>query len=188
MSKFDLIKKEILSILPKSPLDFELMHAELVLKWTLKLKPDADEALQIAALSHDIDRAVTGITEKDLKDYSQIDEFKKEHSLRSANIISEILKKYNYPQDIIDKVKYLVERHEFGGDYESDILKDADSIAYFDYNIPSYLKRNGRERTISKIQFMYNRLSSAAKKLANQIKFTDKEIEKLVKEALAEIK
>lgn len=184
MSKFDLIKKEILEILPNSPLDFEPTHAELVLKWVLKLKPDADEALQIAALSHDIDRAITGITEKDLKDYSKIDEFKKEHSIRSANIIGEILKKHDYPKTIISEVKRLVENHEFGGNYEAEILKDADSIAYFDYNIPSYLKRNGRERTKNKIQFMYNRLSNDAKKLVDQIKFSDKEIEELVQEAI----
>jgi len=47
MTKFDLIKREIESILPNSPLDFELKHSELVLKWVLNLKPDADEALKI---------------------------------------------------------------------------------------------------------------------------------------------
>ncbi len=31
-------------------------HAENTLDWLLKLKPDADEALQIAALGHDIER------------------------------------------------------------------------------------------------------------------------------------
>lgn len=33
------------------------IHAETVLEWLLKLKHDADETLQIAALAHDIDRA-----------------------------------------------------------------------------------------------------------------------------------
>ena len=187
MSKFDIIKKEIESILPNSPLDFELKHSELVLKWVLNLKPDADEALKIAALSHDIDRAITKITEKDLKDYSKIDEFKKEHSIRSAKFICDILKKHEYSKEIIDKVKHLVENHEFGGDDESNILMDADSLAYFDYNIPSYLKRNGRERAKEKIKFMYKRLSAKAKKLANQIKFKDQKITQLVKESLSEL-
>ena len=83
-SKFTQIKKEIEKILPNSPIDFEPVHSKLVLKYVLKLKPNADEALQIAALAHDIDRAITGITEKDLKDYSKINEFKKEHGARSA--------------------------------------------------------------------------------------------------------
>ncbi len=180
MSKFDLIKKEIESILPKSPLDFELTHAKLVLKWVCKLKPEADEALKIAALSHDIDRAITGITEKDLKDFSQINEFKKEHSIRSAKFICDILVKHEYLPEIIEKVKHLVENHEFGGDTETNILTDADSLAYFDYNIPSYLKRNGKERAKEKIKFMYSRLSEKAKGLVKEIKYTDKEISDLV--------
>ncbi len=153
----------------------------------LNLKPDADEALKIAALSHDIDRAITKILEKDLNDYSKINEFKKEHSIRSAQFICNILKKHNYSQSIIDKVKHLVENHEFGGDLESDILMDADSLAYFEYNIPSYLKICGREKTKEKIKFMYKRLSAKTKELVNQIKFKDKEIAELVKESISEL-
>lgn len=187
MTKFNLIKKEIENILPNSPLDFELKHSELVLKWVLNLKPDANESLKIAALSHDIDRAITKITEKDLKDFSKIDEFKKEHSIRSAQFICDILKKDNYPQNIIDRVKILVENHEFGGEEDSNILMDADSLAYFDYNIPSYLKRNGRERAKEKIKFMYRRMSNRAQRLVNQIKFKNQEISKFVKESISEL-
>ncbi len=185
MNKFDLIREEVERILPNSPLDFELKHAKLVLGWVLKLKPDADEALKIAGLSHDMERAITGITEKDLKDYSKINEFKKEHSIRSAKYITEILTKHNYPSEMIEKVRHLVENHEFGGDNETNILMDADSLAYFDYNIPSYLKRNGKERAKQKIKFMYSRLSAPAKELANQIKFSDKEVSELVNETIS---
>ncbi len=188
MAKFDLIKKEIESLLLNSPFGtVELEHSKRVLAWVLSLKPDADEALKIAALSHDIDRAITKITEKDLKDYSKIDEFKKEHSVRSAKFICDILKEHDYSQEIIDKVEHLVKSHEFGGDEESNILMDADSLAYFDYNISPYLKRNGGDRTKEKIKFMYKRLSAKAKKLVNQIKFNNREIAQLVKEAISEL-
>ena len=80
MEKYESLKKEIESILPKSPLDFELAHAHNVLARLLEIAPKADEAMRIAALAHDIDRAITGITERDLKDYSKINEFKKINS------------------------------------------------------------------------------------------------------------
>ncbi len=184
MNNFETLKEEIETILPKSPLDFELTHSQLVLKWVLRLRPEADEALKIAAIAHDIDRAITGITEKDLSDYSKIDEFKQEHALRSADFITEILQKHKYPEEIIAKVKHLVTNHEVGGDEETDILMNADSLAYFDYNIPSYLKRNGRDRAIEKIRFMYKRLSPEAQKLATGISYPNAEIAELVKEAL----
>ena len=96
MNKFNSLKEELKKILLKSPLKFDSVHSKLTLKWLLKLKPNADEYLQIAAIAHDIERAVTGITEKDLKDYSKIAEFKQQHAIRSANITADLLKKYGY--------------------------------------------------------------------------------------------
>jgi hypothetical protein len=187
MSRFDILKSEIDSILPKSPFKIELKHSEMVLKWVLKLKPNADEALKISAIAHDIDRAITGITEKDLKDYSKIDSFKKEHAIRSAKFTCDIMQKHKYRQEIIEKVKHLIENHEEGGDDETNILTNADSIAYFEYNIPSYMERNGRERTKEKIKFMYKRLSEPGKLMIHQLHFDDKSVEKLFLEAISEI-
>ncbi len=187
MSKLDLVKKEIKGILVKSPLVFDPIHSELTLKWVLKLKPDADEALKIAALAHDIERSITGITEKDLKDFSKIHEFKKEHAIRSAKITTDLMKKQDYDKGTLEKVRSLIEAHEEGGDEEETILMEADSLAYFDYNIPHYFKRYGRERTKEKIQFMYKRVSDKARELVKQIKFKDKKIEELFKEAISEI-
>lgn len=41
----------------------EMPHFERTVYWLLKLKPDADEALKIAAIAHDIERA---FREKDM--------------------------------------------------------------------------------------------------------------------------
>ena len=187
MNKFDQIKKEIEEILPKSPIVFELKHSQLTLKWVFELKPEADEALQIAAMAHDIDRAITGITEKDLKDFSKIDECKKEHAIRSADITEDLMKKHGYNKEMIEKVRQLIENHEVGGQGDVEILKDADSISYFDYNVGLYFKRYGKERTKDKIKFMYKRLSNDGKEQVNQIEFKDKMISDLFKEAISEL-
>lgn len=184
MDKFDLLKKEIREIMLKSPLEFDPM---LTLDWVLRLKPNADEALQIAALSHDIDRPISGITETyGLKNLDNIADFKREHAKRSAEIIVRILKKHHYDESILRKVEHLVEKHEEGGDEEADILMDADSIAYFDYNLPFYLEKNGATKTKDKIKFMYRRLSSRGKNLVNNIKFSGKELVDLFEEAIKE--
>jgi len=179
------VKEEIKKVIKESPIEEDPLHSELVLKWVLKLKPDADEALQISALSHDIDRAITKVTESDLKDYkANYHKYKKEHAERSAKFIAEILRKNNYPEEIVKKVIFLVERHEVGGDKESDILKDADSLSYFEYNISFYLKRNGKEQTKEKIKFMYSRMAEESKKLVNKMKFQNEEVAELFKEAI----
>jgi len=182
MQRFNLIRRKIKEIISKSPLVFESVHSELTLKWVIKLKPDADEALKIAALCHDIERAITGISEKDLKDYSNINKFKKEHAARSAKITCDLLKKYDYNEKVIKKVKSLIEKHEEGGNEEETILMEADSLAFFDYNIDFYLERYGEEKTKEKIKFMYKRLPKKTKKLVESINFKNKKISNLFKE------
>lgn len=185
---FRKVEKRIKDILKESPLDFDVKHAELTLKYVLELKPDADDALRIAALAHDIDRGVTKITEgTHLKDYGDIDAFKKEHAKRSAGIIKDILEEEKAGDDLIKKVIHLVENHEVGGDQEIDILTDADSISYFDYNIYEYHKRNGDEKTKSKIEFMAKRVSPHGLEVIRNIKYSDPEISKFVSETLREI-
>jgi hypothetical protein len=186
VKQFESIKKEVFGLLPQSPITFEVKHAELVLEWLLKLKPDADECFQIAAFSHDIDRAITKITEKDCKDYSQIDEFKKAHALRSAGFIGEIMQKHGCTAQGIAKVKHLVENHEVGGDPDTDTLMTADSLAYFEYNIPGYQKRYGRDATKKKIRFMYDRLSPEAQQMVEQMKFSEPTVGELVRETIGD--
>ncbi len=52
MDNLDCIKKKIEKIIEKSPIPEDPIHSKNTLKWVLKLKPDADDALQIAALGH----------------------------------------------------------------------------------------------------------------------------------------
>ena len=183
----DKVKREIEEILKGSPVPNDTIHSQSTLKWLLVLKPNADRALQIAALGHDIDRGVSKITDKSLENMENYEQKRIEHSIRSAKAISDLLKKYNFEKKFIDKVYCLVERHETGGDEESDILRDADSIAFFEYNIPIYFERYGKERTLYKIRYMFNRVSDRAKNIIKTIKYHDKEINDLVKEALTKI-
>jgi len=188
MYNLKLTKKEIESILIKSPLPFDLKHAQLTLKWVLKLKPNADDMLRVAALAHDIDRAVTGITETySLKKGDNLENFKKKHAKRSANIISDLLQKHNYPKESIKKIKHLVEKHEEGGDKETNILMEADSIAFFEYNLERYLKKNKTDKAKNKIRFMYKRLSPKSRNIIRNMKFKDNAIYNLVQNTISKI-
>ncbi|MDD2646365.1 MAG: hypothetical protein PHV78_00350 [Patescibacteria group bacterium] len=79
----------------------------------------------------------------------------------------------------------LIKKHEVGGDRNTDILKNADSLAFFAYNIPSVLKRNGQERALKKIAFMYFRLSKKGQNIVKKMKFKNKKIKNLVFQAIS---
>ena len=183
MDKFDLIREAIKNIIENSEIGTDPAHSISTHKWLLKLCPEASEELQIAALGHDIERGVNPRVGK--KNFSSYEEYKVEHMKKSAEIIGEIMKKFDYSGDSISKVQDLVGKHEVGGDKESDYLKDADSISYFESNIILYYKRRGSDGTKFKINYMYVRASERAKKFIRGIKYPS-EIQNIFDEAIKE--
>jgi len=183
-SRFKKAVSMIKEIISGSAFKEDPVHSKLVHQNVLSLNPEADEALQIAALAHDIDRAIEErrIKEEDYEDYNK---YKHDHALQSAQVISEILRKIGYDHSFIKKVKLLVEQHEIGKEGDDKILKEADSLTFFQYNFPYYQKNNTEEQIKNKIRFMYNRLSDKAKVEIKKIKFPD-ELNKLFLEAISE--
>ncbi|RJO61427.1 DUF4202 family protein [candidate division WS5 bacterium] len=188
-ARLEKVKKQVDDILKESPLDFEIIHAQLTLKNLLEIIPDADDAVKIAAYAHDVERGVYKITETyNLKDNSgaSIDEFKKQHAIRSAKIISDILEKDGFEKEFIDHVARIVEKHEVGGDEKTNAVMDADSISYFDYNVYEFFKKNGPEKTKNKVRFMSSRVSPRALEIIKNIDYKDDEIREIVQGVINE--
>jgi len=182
--KYKKAKKEIDNLTKHSSSTIEYSHSQSVLKWLLKLKPNADIALRISALGHDIDRSYGQPVKRD--NFKTYNEFKMKHAARSAQILRSILEKLDFPNEIIEKVIYLVENHEVGQEGDVKILKEADSLSFFENNLEHYMEtRPGYIK--DKIKFMYSRLSPEAKKLVKRIKFKSPNIKKLVFEVIKEI-
>lgn len=164
MDKFELVKKEIEKITKSAPLKIEYPHSQSVYNLVLKLKPDASIPLKIAALGHDIDRSLLKERIKPEDFPNNYAEYKKQHSIKSAKIISELMKKYLFDNSEIEKAKFIIENHEVGGKGDVEILKEADSISFFKDNL-SYYKEKYPLHFKGKINFMYSRLSEKGKKL-----------------------
>jgi len=143
-------------------------HQVETAEWVRKLHPDADEALIIAALGHDIERASRGedmyIMLKDKKDGFKDKNFLNEHQLRGAKIISDFLKTQNADLSFIDRVNELILFHEVGGTADSDLLKDADSLSFFNTRVSHFIKTKTHlssvEKVKSKIDWMFDRITS----------------------------
>lgn len=180
------ILQELSSIASKSVLPFELSHAHKTLEWLLKLKPEADDVLKIAAFGHDVERGITGITETYSLKGQNLDKFKKEHALRSAEIIRDLMIKHGYSEEQAERCSKLVELHEVGGTPESDILKEADSLAFFNH-VDTYFKLNGPAKAKVKFGFMVKRLSPQGIALVKQMRLANPEIQQILDIVLAEI-
>ena len=87
---------------------------------------------------------------------------------------------------MIDEVFFLVRHHETGGTDRVDILKDADSISYFDVNLPHYLLRNNLKETKKRCLWGYKKLSDNGKTIVAELNYQNKEIDALLKVCIDE--
>lgn len=161
-------KREILAVIERSEVPEDLPHAHNTLEWLLKLDSSADQALQIAALAHDIDRAATD-RKVHRADYPDFETFKAAHAENSVTLLREILNTHGVEQSIVRETCRLVRLHEVGGCPRSDLLKDADSLSYFETNLPHYFKREGWTETRRRTLWGYARLSPQAQPVARRI-------------------
>ena len=184
MTPLEAAKRQIRLIIAQSSVPEDPTHAENTLQWLLKIKPDADDALQIAALAHDIDRA----SDQKVKryDYEDYDAFKAAHAKHSAYILRNILEAHGVCSFIIDKACRLVLHHEVGGNPEADVLQDADSISYFDVNFPLYFEREGWEESKRRCVWGYQRLSKKMRSLVLKITYENPLLGRLVRESVQE--
>ena len=174
-------KREIRLVIARSPVSEDPLHAENTLEWLLRLKPDPGSPLQLAALAHDIDRAVGGTDRGDFDDY---DAFKAAHARNSARLLRPILEACQVPHEIVDEVCRLVEAHEVGGDPASDLLKDADGISFFDVNLPLYYRREDRQEAERRARWGYSRLSPRARDIVNGFRYEEEELNRLLREVI----
>ncbi|MCD6327304.1 DUF4202 family protein [bacterium] len=174
------MKKELQQIIEGSTVPEDDVHSQNTLHWLLKLKPDADEALQIAALGHDIERAVE---ERKVRreDYESYDEFKQAHALNSARVLDELMRRCHVSKQLAERVFYLVCHHETGADRDANALRDADTISFFDVNLPHYFARNSFEETKRRWLWGYAKLPENLRVIVAGFHYQSDELRSLVK-------
>ena len=167
----ELIKEELLKRVEENKQAMGYNSWEEHIKYVVKnanelaIKYNADqEIVELGALLHDI-AVVSNIGPQ------------QEHHINGAIIAEELLNKYNYPQDRIERVKQCVLNHSGSKDLprntlEEEIIADADAMAHFD-TIPglffvAYKRRNLDIKDASnwvktKLENDYNKLSLSAK-------------------------
>jgi hypothetical protein len=149
----------------KAGLRNEIRHLERTVYWVLQLNPNANWSLLISAMSHDIERAFRRKgTLKKIKLKGFIDkEFYETHQRKGAEIICGFLRKEGASDKLIKDVMYLVSHHETGGNKQANILKDADSISFFENNakffIGKYRSFFDKQLIKDKLRWMYERTS-----------------------------
>ena len=179
----DKVKKKIDELVVQSPFPEEPFHSINTLEWLLKLDPEADTALQVAALGHDIERAISERKISAAK-YDTFDEYMEAHAQNSAEILMEIMEEYGVDQELADEIAFLVSRHETGGGERLNLLVNADILSFFHVCLPLYFDRKGTEITKRRMVWGYKKLSKELRGKIEDIEFLDEELKALVEETI----
>ena len=183
ISSIDCVKSRIEKIVRESKVPEDPVHSKNTLEWILHLKPDADIALQIAALGHDIERAIEAKKVR-RKDFESYNEFKRSHAVNSAKILKNIMLDCDVSKNLVEDVYSLVIHHEVGGDDRSNILRNADSLSFLEVNLPYYFTRNSIDETRKRILWSYQRLSDNSKRIATNFTYNNRELSFLVRKCV----
>lgn len=108
-------------------------HLLKSLEWLDRLAPGAPEAVRIAALTHDMERAFGGPDAIPIKMNDRA--YEEAHSNRSARIVGEWLRANGAHGDLIRDVEDLIRVHEWGGSPDANLVQAADSLSFLDTNV-----------------------------------------------------
>lgn len=125
--------------------EYNSVHLVESLNWLDRLAPDASEAVRIATLTHDMERAFPG---PDQPISSKLNDrtYYEAHAARSARIVGQWLRDQGAGDPLVHEVEQLIRAHEFGGWPEADLVQAADSLSFLETNVDLFLgfARKGR--------------------------------------------
>jgi hypothetical protein len=145
-------------------------HLLKSLEWVDRLAQNASEAVRLATLTHDMERAFGGPDAIPIKMNDRA--YEEAHSNRSARIVGEWLRANGAGVDLAGDVESLIRVHEWGGSPDANLVQAADSLSFLETNIDlmlGFVKTGKYSRSDIAFKFdqMYERIQlPAARELA----------------------
>jgi hypothetical protein len=139
-------------------------HALDTWQWALRLEPEADLAVQLAALFHDVERLVSEADVRMEHHAANYQDFKDDHALKGAWMADQTLARAGVDERTRRRTARLIAEHErppAAGDPEAReiaLLNDADALSFFSLNSVGYLDYYGLEQTRRKVAYTLRRL------------------------------
>jgi hypothetical protein len=113
---------------------FNRHHLLRALEWLDRIAPGSSDALGIATVTHDMERAFPGPDQPTFTSLVDSD-YLRAHSKRSARIVGAWLRERHADSSLVAEVERLILAHEFGGWREAALLQAADSLSFLETNI-----------------------------------------------------
>ena len=161
----------------------ELVYAERLTDWVLKLKADASEALRLAARCQHICRWTIprDTYERTKAGYLRWrTELKKFHAQKAGEILREV----GYADEVVTRVQALNLKKDFPQDPDSRVLEDALCLVFLEHQFAELASRSTDEQMINALRKSWHKMTEAARAEALKLTYGARE-RALIEKAIA---
>lgn len=160
----------------------ELLYAQRLTDWVLRLCPDASEELRLAARCQhicrwEIPRSSYPMTRAGYLKWRA--DLKKFHAQKSG----EILRETGYDENVVRRVQDLNLKKNFSNDLETQILEDALCLVFLEFQFADLAAKTAEDKTINALQKSWAKMTAAAHAEALKLNYGERE-KALLKRAL----
>ncbi|HVG63856.1 MAG TPA: DUF4202 family protein [Hyalangium sp.] len=154
-----LVRHRALHDLDKPLVRADYHHALDTWQWVLRLEPEADLAVQVAALFHDVERLLSEADARVEHKAANYQIFKDAHAALGAELSCALLEELSVDETTCEQVRWLVTRHERPGeDGALALLNDADALSFFSLNSSGFIRYFSPEHSRRKVAYTLARL------------------------------
>jgi hypothetical protein len=152
----------------------ELVYAEWLTDWVLRLCPAASEELRLAARAQHLCR---WMIPRDSHPQTRPGYLQWRAALKKfhAQKAGDILREAGYPEAVIERVQHLILKKHFPQDPESRILEDALCLVFLERQFADLASRKPDVTMINTLQKTWRKMTPAAQAVALKMSFAARE-------------
>ena len=152
----------------------ELLYAQRLTDWVLRLCPGASEELRLAARCQhicrwEIPRQSHPMTRAGYLQWRAT--LKKFHAQKAGDILREA----GYPEDVIRRVQDLNLKKHFPDDPEARVLEDALCLVFLEFQFADLAAKTAADKTINALQKSWQKMTDAARAEALKLNYGERE-------------
>jgi uncharacterized protein DUF4202 len=152
----------------------ELLYAQRLTGWVLRLAPDASEALRLAARCQHICRWESPRENYPMTRAGYLKwraDLKKFHAEKSGAILREV----GYDEETIRRVQDLNLKKNFPADAESRTLEDALCLVFLEFQLADLAAKTAEDKTINALQKSWAKMTETARAEALKLNYGERE-------------
>jgi hypothetical protein len=167
------------------PCPREMVYAQRLTDWVLKLRPDASEELRLAARCQHLCRWIIPRSSYELTRAGYLrwrNDLKAFHARKSG----EILRAVGYPEEMVAKVQALNLKSQFPNSPDSRVLEDALCLVFLESQFAELAARTGDDKMINALRKAWKKMTPQAHEWGLRLNYGARE-KSLLEQALAQV-